>query len=116
VARFVPNFCQMSEAKEFRMRISDHDHEKVTLSNHQKFDLQGVLEMSWLRGGEFTKKFTQPAASITDVTPKELVAKELTSLLDGLAQLSESERKRIIALSRVVSARQGRQTPLQRGR
>lgn len=94
----------MSEAKEFRMRISDHDQKEGNSEQYSEgCDLQGVLEMSWLRGGEFTRNLLSLQLQLQ--TLLEGVGGEGTaSLLDGLAQLSDSERKRIIPLlSRVVS-------------
>lgn len=85
------------------MRIFDHDNEQGDSENMSEgFDLMGVQEMSWLRGGEFTRNLLSLQLQLQ--TLLEGVGGEGTaSLLDGLAQLSESERKRIIPLlSRVV--------------
>jgi hypothetical protein len=86
------------------MRITDYDNElgdSEVISEF--FDLKGVQEMSFLRGGEFTRNLLSLQLQLQ--TLLEGVGGEGTaSLLDGLAQLSESERKRIIPLlSRVVS-------------
>lgn len=86
------------------MRISDHDKQdsgSEVLS--EGFDWRGVQEMSWLRGGEFTRNLLSLQLQLQ--TLLEGVGGEGTaSLLDGLAQLSDSERKRIIPiLSRVVA-------------
>jgi hypothetical protein len=85
------------------MRISDHDNEEGYSERiSEEMDLIGVQEMSWLRGGEFTRNLLSLQLQLQ--TLLEGVGGEGTaSLLDGLAQLSESERKRIIPLlSRVV--------------
>lgn len=103
-ALFMQKSSQNPEAKEFRMRISDHDNEQgYSESMSEGFDTKGVQEMSWLRGGEFTRNLLSLQLQLQ--TLLEGVGGEGTaSLLDGLAQLSESERKRIIPLlSRVVA-------------
>ena len=85
------------------MRISDYDNEENTEGFSDVFNLVGVSEMSWSRGGHFTKNLLSLQMQLQ--TLLEGVGGERTeSLLDGLSQLSESERKRIIPLlSRVVS-------------
>lgn len=85
------------------MRITDYDNEQGTSDRiSEEFDLRGVQEMSWVRGGEFTRNLLSLQLQLQ--TLLEGVGGEGTaSLLDGLAQLSESERKQIIPLlSRVV--------------
>ena len=86
------------------MRITDYDNElgDFDLMSEDLY-LKGVQEMSFLRGGEFTRNLLSLQLQLQ--TLLEGVGGEGTaSLLDGLAQLSESERKRIIPLlSRVVS-------------
>jgi hypothetical protein len=87
------------------MRISDYDneHEASEKLLGDLLGLTGVHEMSWSRGGEFTRNLLSLQLQLQ--TLLEGVGGEGTaSLLDGLAQLSDSERKRIIPLlSRVVS-------------
>ncbi len=86
------------------MRISDHDGEMNGFKGSlERFGVQGVLDMSWSRGGEFTRNLLSLQLQLQ--TLLEGVGGEGTaSLLDGLAQLSDSERRRIIPLlSRVVS-------------
>ncbi len=86
------------------MRISDYDNEQGGSARMSELlELMGVQEMSWLRGGEFTRNLLSLQLQLQ--TLLEGVGGEGTaSLLDGLAQLSESERKQIIPLlSRVVA-------------
>jgi hypothetical protein len=86
------------------MRISDHEKEmNGSKELLERFGVQGVLDMSWSRGGEFTRNLLSLQLQLQ--TLLEGVGGEGTaSLLDGLAQLSDSERRRIIPLlSRVVS-------------
>jgi hypothetical protein len=87
------------------MRISDYDneHEASERFLEDLLGLTGVHEMSWSRGGEFTRNLLSLQLQLQ--TLLEGVGGEGTaSLLDGLAQLSDTERKRIIPLlSRVVS-------------
>lgn len=86
------------------MRISDHDGEMDSFKGSlERFSVQGVLDMSWSRGGEFTRNLLSLQLQLQ--TLLEGVGGEGTaSLLDGLAQLSDTERRRIIPLlSRVVS-------------
>jgi hypothetical protein len=86
------------------MRISDQDKQTGFSENMSEgIDLKGVREMSWLRGGEFTRNLLSLQLQLQ--TLLEGVGGEGTaSLLDGLAQLSDSERKKIIPLlSRLVS-------------
>lgn len=65
-------------------------------------DVVGDSDMSWSRGGNFTRNLLSLQLQLQ--TLLEGVGGEGTaSLLDGLSQLSETERKRIIPLlSRVV--------------
>lgn len=94
----------MAEAKEKLMRIDGHDSElglpENILMDHNDV---GVSEMSWSRGGNFTRNLLSLQLQLQ--TLLEGVGGEGTaSLLDGLSQLSETERKRIIPLlSRVVT-------------
>jgi hypothetical protein len=86
------------------MRIYDQDTERDSSEGcTDGFDVVGVSEMSWSRGGNFTRNLLSLQLQLQ--TLLEGVGGEGTaSLLDGLSQLSETERKRIIPLlSRVVS-------------
>jgi hypothetical protein len=86
------------------MRIYDQENELGSLSNFfDESDVVGVSEMSWSRGGNFTRNLLSLQLQLQ--TLLEGVGGEGTaSLLDGLSQLSETERKRIIPLlSRVVN-------------
>jgi len=85
------------------MRIYDQDGELNSLLGFSiDTDLLGVTEMSWSQGGNFTRNLLSLQLQLQ--TLLEGVGGEGTaSLLDRLAQLNESERKRIIPLlSRVV--------------
>ena len=86
------------------MRIYDQDTERDSTEGYAD-DLKemGVTEMTWSRGGNFTRNLLSLQLQLQ--TLLEGVGGEGTaSLLDGLSQLSETERKRIIPLlSRVVS-------------
>jgi hypothetical protein len=85
------------------MRIYDQDDELNSLLGFSiEKDLEGVTEMSWSQGGNFTRNLLSLQLQLQ--TLLEGVGGEGTaSLLDRLAQLSESERKRVIPLlSRVV--------------
>ncbi|MFN4896492.1 MAG: hypothetical protein ACK5GN_02355 [Pseudomonadota bacterium] len=85
------------------MRIYDQDIEPSLLNKlTDELYLAGESDMSWSRGGNFTRNLLSLQLQLQ--TLLEGVGGEGTaSLLDGLAQLSESERKRIIPLlSRVV--------------
>jgi hypothetical protein len=87
------------------MRISDYDNNNDgnTEGFSDVFDEVGVAEMSWSRGGNFTRNLLSLQLQLQ--TLLEGVGGEGTSsLLDNIAQLSEAERKRIIPLlSRVIS-------------
>jgi hypothetical protein len=94
----------MPEAERFLMRIYDQDNEPDSSTDcTEEFDVVGVSDMSWSRGGNFTRNLLSLQLQLQ--TLLEGVGGEGTaSLLDGLSQLSETERKRIIPLlSRVVS-------------
>ncbi len=85
------------------MRITDYENEHGDSEMiSEDFYLKGVQEMSFLRGGEFTRNLL--SLQLQMQTLLEGVGGEGTaSLLDGLAQLSQSERERIVPLlSRVV--------------
>lgn len=79
------------------MRIDDKDYNAELLKH-----LEGSY-MSWSQGGNFTRNLLSLQLQLQ--TLLEGVGGEGTaSLLDGLSQLSESERKRILPiLSRVVA-------------
>lgn len=86
------------------MRIYDQDTEDTSSESCTgEFDVVGELDMSWSRGGNFTRNLLSLQLQLQ--TLLEGVGGEGTaSLLDGLSQLSETERKRIIpVLSRVVN-------------
>ncbi len=87
------------------MRISDYDNEQGSSKESLEglSGLTGVFDMSWSRGGEFTRNLLSLQLQLQ--TLLEGVGGEGTaSLLDGLAQLSDTERKRVIPLlSRIVS-------------
>lgn len=86
------------------MRIYDQDTERNSSEvSTDEFDVVGVSEMSWSRGGNFTRNLLSLQLQLQ--TLLEGVGGEGTaSLLDGLSQLSDAERKRIIPLlSRVVT-------------
>lgn len=86
------------------MRIYDHENDRDSSSNFfDESDVVGVSEMSWSRGGNFTRNLLSLQLQLQ--TLLEGVGGEGTaSLLDGLSQLSETERKRVIPLlSRVVN-------------
>lgn len=86
------------------MRTYDQDTERNSSEScTDEFDVVGVSEMSWSRGGNFTRNLLSLQLQLQ--TLLEGVGGEGTaSLLDGLSQLSETERKRIIPLlSRVVT-------------
>jgi len=86
------------------MRIYDQDSELNSLQGFcDECDVEGVPEMSWSRGGNFTRNLLSLQLQLQ--TLLEGVGGEGTaSLLDGLSQLSETERKRVIPiLSRVVN-------------
>ncbi len=99
------------------MRIYDQETESISSDNFSEdyleyfsgninftdgFDVAGESDMSWSRGGNFTRNLLSLQLQLQ--TLLEGVGGEGTaSLLDGLSQLSETERKRIIPLlSRVV--------------
>jgi hypothetical protein len=85
------------------MRIYDQDGELNSLLGFSiETGLLGVTEMSWSQGGNFTRNLLSLQLQLQ--TLLEGVGGEGTaSLLDRLAQLNDSERKRIIPLlSRVV--------------
>jgi hypothetical protein len=107
----------MPEAERRLMRIYDQDNESFSsdkfLSESLEYfsgkfnfsdevDVVGDSDMSWSRGGNFTRNLLSLQLQLQ--TLLEGVGGEGTaSLLDGLSQLSETERKRIIPLlSRVV--------------
>jgi hypothetical protein len=86
------------------MRIYDQDTESDSSERFtSECDVVGEPEMSWSRGGNFTRNLLSLQLQLQ--TLLEGVGGEGTaSLLDGLSQLSETERKRIIPLlSRVVT-------------
>ncbi|MFO0416445.1 MAG: hypothetical protein ACK5Y6_04080 [Pseudomonadota bacterium] len=87
------------------MRITDYENNNDgnTEGFSDVFDVVGVAEMSWSRGGNFTRNLLSLQLQLQ--TLLEGVGGEGTSsLLDNIAQLSEAERKRIIPLlSRVIS-------------
>jgi hypothetical protein len=93
------------EAKRSYMRITDYENNNDgnTEGFSDVFDVVGVAEMSWSRGGNFTRNLLSLQLQLQ--TLLEGVGGEGTSsLLDNIAQLSEAERKRIIPLlSRVIS-------------
>ncbi len=96
--------AQMSEAERMLMRIYDQDTEDTMSESFTgEFDVEGEQDMSWSRGGNFTRNLLSLQLQLQ--TLLEGVGGEGTaSLLDGLSQLSETERKRIIPLlSRVVN-------------
>jgi hypothetical protein len=94
----------MPEAERMLMRIYDQDTEDTSSESCTGgFDVVGELDMSWSRGGNFTRNLLSLQLQLQ--TLLEGVGGEGTaSLLDGLSQLSETERKRIIPLlSRVIN-------------
>ena len=100
----MPISSKTPEAKEILMRIDEQDTELgSSKANSDDRNGVGVSEMSWSRGGSFTRNLLSLQLQLQ--TLLEGVGGEGTaSLLDGLSQLSETERKRVIPLlSRVVS-------------
>lgn len=87
------------------MRISDQENKEKGSGNYLELDdvYDGVLDMNWSQGGDFTKSLLSLQLQLK--TLLEGVGGEGTaSLLDSVAQLSESERARIIPIfSRVIS-------------